>query len=120
MSKMAAAIDERLLDRFILKPRHKLEKSKNEIWGQVERVRENKIYLEIYRECFNDVRNSYKNTQYDIFFKVNRIPFQLQHLALEFIEKEQLFTRLINNSFYNCKHENLIVSNEKVIEGNLQ
>ncbi|XP_055301141.1 putative helicase mov-10-B.1 isoform X2 [Sitodiplosis mosellana] len=101
------AIEENVVDRFILKP--KLEtnvkvkgraKAKSEIWGQVLRVKNSKIYIEIFPETFNKVQHSYDGQLYDIIFTVNRMPFQLQHFALEFIEKEHLFTRLIHNFQY--------------------
>lgn len=100
-TELAGAIEENVLERFVLKPKY--SKPKLEIWGQVLRVRESKIYIEIFPETFGAVRNGHKNELYDINFKVNRMPFQLQHFALEFIKEEQLFTRLIDNSYYQCK-----------------
>lgn len=71
--------------------------------GQVLRVRERKVYIEIFQESMKFVRSSWKNEYYDICFTLNRVPYQLQHYSLEFIEKQQLFKELINNRRYNLK-----------------
>ncbi|XP_031638656.1 putative helicase mov-10-B.1 isoform X2 [Contarinia nasturtii] len=110
-SELSNAIEENLIERFILTPKYTDLKLKGEIWGQVLRVKEQKIYIEIFRESINKVHQLgfNKGTYYDIFFKLNRVPYQLQHFALEFIESQELFTRLINNSYYNCKNAMSIV-----------
>lgn len=98
--ELEGAIEENVVDRFILKPKIGKVKAKNEIWGQVLRVRNQKIYIEIFPESFNKVRNQFEGQLFDIHFTVNRVPFQLQHFALEFVENENLFTRLIHNYQY--------------------
>lgn len=97
-----------------MKPkRNKLPKNK-EISGQVLRVRDKKIYLEIFRESADLVRKSYMHEEYDIHFTLNRVPYQLQHNALEFLQKEKLFKILINQNFYNAKNfKNTDPNNEK-------
>ena len=85
-------------------------KPKKAIWGQVLRVKDKKIYIEIFPESFNQVRNSHKSQLYDINFTVNRVPFQLQHLALEFIKTDKLFPKLIKNKEY-LKTDNATVPN---------
>lgn len=52
--------------------------------------------------------------EYDIHFTLNRVPYQLQHNALEFLQKEKLFKILINQNFYNAKNfKNTDPNNEK-------
>lgn len=105
---MAAAVEENILDRFVLRP--KLNRTKEEIWGQVVRVKDQKVYIDIFAEKFQRLLNSHISERYDIIFRMNRVPYQLQHYALEFIEQHNLFTRLIDNSFYRCKTEQLKLS----------
>lgn len=40
---------------------------------------------------------------YDVFFKVNRMIYQLQHNALNFVKKHRLFSILINNPSYHSQ-----------------
>lgn len=102
---MAAAVDENEIDFFILKPkRNKLLLKNKEIFGQILRVRDKKIYLEIFPETADLVRKSYMHEDYDIHFTLNRVPYQLQHNALEFLQKEKLFKILINHTSYRAKN----------------
>lgn len=103
LSELAGAIDENEVDHFILIPKSKKPPNEKDILGQVIRTREKKIYVEIFKQSMKAVQKSWRDEFYDIFFIVNRTPYQLQHNALEYVNKEGLFTRLINNSYYNCK-----------------
>lgn len=111
MLELAAAIEENVLDFFVLKPKSSINVQAKYIYGQVQRVRDKKIYLEIFQQSIKQVRNANKNEVYDICFILNRLPYQLQHYALDFIEKEELFTKLINNSYYKCKSAKLTPAN---------
>lgn len=104
MQDLVYAIDENVVDYFILVPKYfpmPKVKKKNYIRGQVRRFKENdeKIVIEIL-ENFNFVFKWYFNDFYDIFFEVNRITFQLQHCALSFLRSEHLFDILIENELY--------------------
>lgn len=81
------------------------------IYGQVYRVRDKKIYIEIFQPSIRLVRKANKSESYDICFILNRVPYQVQHYALHFVEKEQLFNKLINNSYYMCKTGKLTQAN---------
>lgn len=109
--ELAAAIEENVLDFFVLKPKSSKDVHAKYIYGQVYRVREKKIHIEIFPQSIKLVRSSNKNAFYDICFILNRVPYQMQHNALDFIEKEQLFTKLINNSYYKCKASKLTPAN---------
>lgn len=102
--ELAGAIDENEVDFFVLKPKFKRLSHDKEIWGQVLRVREKKVYIEIFQQSIKLVRKSWMNEYYDISFKLNRVPYQLQHFALDFMKKEQLFSRLMNNCAYNSNN----------------
>lgn len=110
---MAAAIEENVLDFLVLHPKSQNQSREKDIFGQICGLRDRKIYIEIFRESFRSIRKSYKNESYDISFLLNRMPYQVQHNALDFIENDQLFTKLINNSYYGCKSESLPLSNGK-------
>lgn len=109
--ELAAAIEENVLDFFVLKPKSNKNAEAKHIYGQVYRVREKKIYIEIFQQSIKQIRKANKNEVYDICFILNRMPYQLQHYALNFIEKEDLFTKMINNSYYNCKSAKLTQAN---------
>lgn len=60
------------------------------------------------KDTINSFRNKYpKGLLCDIYFHSNRTPFLLQHNALNWIEKHQLFDCLINNPIYDGKIVNL-------------
>lgn len=111
---MAGAIEEGLIDRFILKPKRAVAQNKKkgvQIWGQIVRLSGQDVIIEIFPESFNHVLKSHRHEIYDIVFTMNRLPYQLQHYVLDFVLKENLFTRLINNSYYNCKSAKLTLAN---------
>lgn len=111
---MVGAIEESLIDRFILKPK-KINalnfKKEKQIWGQIVRLSGQDVIIEIFPESYNHVLKTHRNEIYDIFFTLNRMPYQLQHYVLDFVVQENLFTRLINNSYYHCKSANLTLAN---------
>lgn len=115
-SELAGAVEEGLIDRFILKPknprinRNKRKKEKM-ITGQILRLSGKEVIIEIFQKTFHVVLKSHRHESYDIFFTMNRLPYQLQHNALDFIKNENLFTRLINNSYYDCKSTTLVLPN---------
>lgn len=115
LSELSTAIEENLIERFVLTPKYTSVKIKGEILGQVLQVREQKIYIEIFIESFKKAQSLLfdKSQYYDICFKLNRVPYQLQHFALEFIENQDLFSRLINNTYYMCKKSQSIVPKTK-------
>lgn len=110
MQDLFDAIDENVVDYFELVPKYfpKLKKKKiqnrrvkDPIRGQVRRLKGNddKIVIEIL-EHFDFVLHNYRNDVYDIIFELNRLTYQLQHYALDFVEKENLFDILIENQLY--------------------
>lgn len=118
MAEISAAIDESLLDLFVLKP-HKQTDFDDELRssysGQIKRKSTDKIFVEMSDECFSQFGEVAKNYSFDIKFCLNRIPYQLQHLALDYLNDQHLFGALINNPKYdetgntcNEQHEILI------------
>ncbi|KAG4068951.1 hypothetical protein HA402_005099 [Bradysia odoriphaga] len=102
IESLGVAIDNGLLSRFVL---HSADDAQ-EIGGSISRRDNEKIYVSLYDgvERFNE------DTLYDIKFKINRIPFQVQHKALDFIRSHKLFEILIENPKYSTQethpHEN--------------
>lgn len=113
MSKMAEAIDESFIDHFTLKPFETSSevdptKSKVAISGKVKGNNKDFIFIEI-EEGLGYLMNNYTKQTFDIFFNINRMPFRLQHNALEWMKKHSLFHILINNSTYDdLKHDDLL------------
>lgn len=73
--------------------------------GKIKRRESGKIYVEIFNANKWDSQE-----QYDIAFEINRIVYQLQHNALEFIQKHRLFDILINNPSYQYQREECMLN----------
>lgn len=118
MSKMAEAIDESFLDHFTLKQFETSTevdpiKSKVAISGKVKGNNKDYIFVEI-EEGFGHLFSNCSKQTYDIYFHINRMPFRLQHNALEWMKKHNLFHILINNSTYDdLNHEDSISAPEQ-------
>lgn len=68
--------------------------------GAIERKNEDKIFVKIYDEDLDYFQHNFKRESCDIFFNVNKQPFQLQHNALKLMREHNLFNCLINNPKY--------------------
>lgn len=83
------------VDRFTLKAKEKELKFD----GTIKNRSDNKLFIELYgkvkRWCEEDL--------FDITFQINRMSYQLQHLALSNIQKHELFDILIHNWEYYVK-----------------
>lgn len=71
------------------------------IMGQIKNCNKEYIFAKFTGESLNFMANFYYKSKFDIVFHVNRTPFQLQHTALERMQKLKLFDCLINNASYN-------------------
>lgn len=85
--------------------------------GKILRRDSNTIYVDIYpaRECLT-------NDTYSIMFEVNRIGFQLQHNALDFVKRHDLFGIFINNPEYhhsNSVSQSVDISHTTSVESSL-
>lgn len=101
---MAEAAEESILDCFTLIPR----KSPNvSLGGQVKGCNKEFIFIEITEKEHSDYLRANLHQFYDIIFHVNRVPFQLQHYALEWIESHRLFNVLLNNPKFEIVDFNL-------------
>lgn len=69
--------------------------------GEIEFREDEKIYVDIY-----NADKSIATTNYYIVFEKDRAVYQLQHDALDIIEKHKLFNILINNPIYYGQKEN--------------
>lgn len=101
MTEVEAAIDENFLDWLVLIPENGTSRTKRtELWGEIDRINNGAIYINIFPKSVKAVQDSYKKVVYTIHFVLNRVPYQLQHLALDFIKEHNLFGQLINNPRY--------------------
>lgn len=98
VAEMSEAIDEGLLEHFVLKPVGKMVRSN--IGGYVNRINDDNIFVEIFEESFEYMRRKCSRESYDISFCVNRQPFQLQHNALKWMLEHNLFNCLIDSPKY--------------------
>lgn len=104
MGEISAAIDESLLDQFILKT-NKTNDNRAIGFGSDPRYFEGKIhgknleriFIKIPSESFLSV---YQTESFDLRFILNRVPFQMQHFALDILRDQHLFDLLIDNPAY--------------------
>lgn len=97
---MIEAVEESAVDCFTLKPSNPLICCVP-LAGHIKTCSKDFIFVEITeREHCNYVLN-HPDRSFDIFFHVNRVTFQLQHYALEWIQEHQLFNLFVNSSQYN-------------------
>lgn len=87
------------MECFTLKPVRRIP-VRNEIHGSIRMKNDDKIFVEIYEKCSDYLQRSCNKELYDIYFHVNRQPYQLQHNALKFMLEHKLFGCLINNPQY--------------------
>lgn len=95
---MYEAADDSILDWFTLKPNP--TKRNIAISGQVKGCNKDFIFVDIAEENVDYLKRNCNIESYDIHFHINRVPFQLQHNALEWTRKHNLFNQLINNPKY--------------------
>lgn len=70
-----------------------------ELNGKITKRESGKIFVDIY-----PAKIWRSNETYNILFEINRIVYQLQHNALHFIEKHDLFKILIDNPMYKVQY----------------
>lgn len=104
-SKLNDAIGENLLDNFTLRPAETSQSADSNkkdtfISGQIKGCNKGYIFMKFTGENFGYISKNCHKELYDIVFHVNRTPFQLQHNALEWMKKHNLFHCLINNPSY--------------------
>lgn len=92
MEKIDDACNENLLDQFILKENECSQQ--RSIQGQINGNNKEFIFLEINE---NDVPHINITAVYTIEFQLNRLPFQVQHLGLDYVARHNLVENLINN-----------------------
>lgn len=97
MEKINDAINESMLDHFTLRNMRNTQFRSPSISGRVNGNSNDFIFIEIFEESLKLVET---DDEYEIEFHVNRLPFQVQHLALYYVENHKLVDKLINNSRY--------------------
>lgn len=113
VSKIAVAVQESLVDSFVLKPifalgeqcshlRSRRNMKNILIYGRMKAVNRDFIFLEINdRDYAQFLREICRNHSFDIYFQLNLMTFQLQHNALDWMVRHRLFDRLVDNPNYN-------------------
>lgn len=92
MEKINDAIDDNLLDRFVLK---EMEcRWPHNIQGKIKGNNREFIFLEIDDE---GCKHAKIGVRYEIDFQLNRLPFQVQHNALSYVKEHGLVEKLFNN-----------------------
>lgn len=108
---MIEAVEESAVDCFTLKPSNPLIGC-GLIAGQIKTCNKEFIFVEITERDHCMYLSKHPDRCYDIFFHVNRVTFQLQHYALEWIANHQLFNIFVNSSDYDCDASNFNVRAE--------
>lgn len=104
MDDMVAAFAERQLEQFVLIPSNPRQTTTkiNPIWGEISSIskEQKSVRIRIPFARNGEAVLRLLNEPHNLSFQVNRMPYQLQHQALDFIQKEKLFNVLINNDNY--------------------
>lgn len=101
MEALCVAIQNNLFNRFVLRTKDADDIVDGQILGKMD----NKIHLVL----FDYIETIDENQLYDIDFQINRLPYQAQHKALDFVQHHKLFDLLIENTQYSTtsgNHEN--------------
>lgn len=106
MGELIAEIENNFVEYVILRPKNLPSTSKhnNEHLGKICDLRDKELVFDVMQpKSFDLIRGSYGNKLYDISFKLNRVYYQLQHYALEFVLDLNLFHRMIDNKDFECE-----------------
>lgn len=74
----------------------------NEHLGKICALQDDNVVIDMTQSKSFKFNGSSQNKLHSISFKLNRLHYQLQHYAIEFILDHELFVRLIDNSDYRC------------------
>lgn len=99
MTQIQQAIDEKLVDQFDLKTSLGYY-PKVVVSGRVKRFDDNFIYVDILEKDFFCLKTHCVDIFFDIYFKINNLPYKVQHKALEYVERYNLHPLLIANRKY--------------------
>lgn len=95
---MQDAVDESIVDFFELKSK---SGDNHTLRGHIRGSDKNSIFLEVDHRDHNYLKDNCTNTFFDICFKVNSLPYQVQHKALKYFEEFGLHSMLIVNEKFN-------------------
>lgn len=112
-------MQERQVHQLKLTPRN----GGKELIGKKTRISADEIYLKI-----SAIKDWIPNDLYDVSFLLNRTVYQLQHNALDFIQKHKVFDIILNNSNFGrrhitmeeCEHHNESVTDSELNEEQTQ
>lgn len=92
MKGLSTSVDNGILNRFVLR----FADGENEITGSILGKSEDKIHVLL----FDGIDRFREDQMYDVVFRINRNPYQMQHKALDLVQHHKLFDTLINNPKY--------------------
>lgn len=101
MQQINDAFNENLLDQFTLEPSRSASHCFS---GRISGNNKDYIFVEIDKKHIGYF-SILPLGIYQIKFHVNRLPYQVQHLALDFVKKHSLVRRFINNPVYKISEE---------------
>lgn len=102
---MYSKIQNKILEGFTLEPSAEKHRNNILIAGLIKGTGTDEyIYIAI-TEGYDELRNKHTFLYYDINFHINRLPYQLQHNALQWVNHHKLFDVLINNPLMNLNHD---------------
>lgn len=104
MTPIQQAFDEKLVDQFELKTSLGYY-PKVVVSGRVKRFDDNFVYVEILAKDFFCLKTHCVDLFFDIYFKINNLPYKVQHKALEYVERYNLHSLLIDNRKYDYHGE---------------
>lgn len=96
---ISAAVKSKSIDRFTIRKTNSIQLSFRktaDISGSVKGYEFNKLLVRI--DTGADEIAKYEN--FDIFFEINTMPYQVQHTALQYFKADGLFEILINNPIF--------------------
>lgn len=99
MTSIKSGIEESLIDHFTLQSSFGYDPVVVAS-GQMKGADKDFIYIEIVEGDFAFVLSNCDNQYFDIKFHINRGQYQIQHRAIEYFEKHNVHSMLINNPKY--------------------
>lgn len=97
-SDVATAFNRSSIKEFILSSSTKdLDPLRAPMCGKLLKIDNDFIHVRIANASYNMARELCGTTSFDLKFRVNSTPFQVQHNALNWINKHRLYSKLIQN-----------------------
>lgn len=106
MSDVVKAFQKSSIKELIIIPRSSAS-NQTPICGKIAKFDASFIYVKISTVFHDDVREFCEKIRFDIKFKSNSTPFQVQHHALRWMDEHFLYSKLIKSPFFKNTKEAL-------------